>query len=278
MNFQPPEQDDPRDDDQRIQDADRASKYCNHLSTLIGIILGNKNRIGYLPGSPVAKSVQEAVAFLKDWPEAMPDVESAAPGVQDGTSGASRNEGDCTDCGGDCPRFCCQVYMSGFGSKGGLGNPDHPAAQPTQQSAQPVADEGEDAALSAAMQRGNSLGVKSSDALRIIAAYKVAQPAGLQTCNCRWNGETRVQQCTLHQAWEDNQHDQADELRHFRAAQPVEVQRVRDAIDVYHAALDDRLHAGHAAGRAIDAIEQALGMPWIQGASLKPTSSEGSVK
>lgn len=102
--------------------------------------------------------------------------------------------------------------------------PSRPA-QPPQQSAQPVADDGEDAALSAAMQRGNSLGVKSSDALRIIAAYKVAQPAGLQTCNCRWNGETRVQQCTLHQAWEDNQHYQADELRHFRAAQPVEVQR-----------------------------------------------------
>ena len=59
------------------------------------------------------------------------------------------------------------------------------------------------------------------------------------------------------------------------AAQPVEVQQVRDAIDVYHAELDDRLHAGHSMGRAIDAIEQALGMPWIQGASLKPTSSEG---
>lgn len=28
-----------------------------------------------------------------------------------------RKEGDCTQCGGDCPEHCCQVYMSGFGSR-----------------------------------------------------------------------------------------------------------------------------------------------------------------
>jgi hypothetical protein len=42
-----------------------------------------------------------------------------------------RVEGDCVQCGGDCPEFCCQVYMSGFGSYG-IGNPFHPAAKKTQ--------------------------------------------------------------------------------------------------------------------------------------------------
>lgn len=36
---------------------------------------------------------------------------------------ASRNEGDCVQCGGDCPEFCCQVYHSGFGSKPYTGKP-----------------------------------------------------------------------------------------------------------------------------------------------------------
>ena len=88
------------------------------------------------------------------------------------------------------------------------------AAQLPQQSAQPVAQ---------MVGLDDGLGTVYVEFLcdRPIAGtklYPAAQPVGLQTCNCRWDGETTVQQCTLHQAWEDNQHDQADELRHFRAA------------------------------------------------------------
>lgn len=38
-------------------------------------------------------------------------------------AGEARNEGDCVECGGDCPRFCCQVFISGFGSKPFTGEP-----------------------------------------------------------------------------------------------------------------------------------------------------------
>lgn len=54
-----------------------------------------------------------------------------APAQPASTEGASRNEGDCSQCGGDCPEHCCQVYTSGFGGYG-IGNPYHPAARPAQ--------------------------------------------------------------------------------------------------------------------------------------------------
>jgi hypothetical protein len=37
--------------------------------------------------------------------------------------------------------------------------------------------------------------------LDLVAVYIAAQPAPVQqTCNCRWDGEVQVQQCTLHEA------------------------------------------------------------------------------
>jgi hypothetical protein len=38
------------------------------LSTAIGLLMGNKERIGYKPGSVVDKFVDECVERLKDWP------------------------------------------------------------------------------------------------------------------------------------------------------------------------------------------------------------------
>lgn len=43
--------------------------------------------------------------------------------------------------------------------------------------------------------------------------------------------------------------------------------QVRTAINRYHLALDDRAHGGLAAHTALESIQQALGMPWIQGAA-----------
>jgi len=40
---------------------------------------------------------------------------------------------------------------------------------------------------------------------------------------------------------------------------------IRAAVTAYHLALDRREQGGGAAGQALDAIEQALGMPWVQG-------------
>lgn len=44
--------------------------------------------------------------------------------------------------------------------------------------------------------------------------------------------------------------------------------KVRDAITGYHLALDERQHGGVAANAALDAIQDALGMQWVQGAAL----------
>lgn len=38
------------------------------LSTAIGLLMGHKDRIGYKPGSVIAKFVDECVERLKDWP------------------------------------------------------------------------------------------------------------------------------------------------------------------------------------------------------------------
>lgn len=50
---------------------------------------------------------------------------------------------------------------------------------------------------------------------------------------------------------------------------------VREAVRGYYAALDRREHGGAAQDRAFRAIEQALGMQWVQGASLKQPNDGG---
>jgi hypothetical protein len=50
---------------------------------------------------------------------------------------------------------------------------------------------------------------------------------------------------------------------------------VRAAVQTYYAALDRRQHGGVAQDAALRAIEQALGMRWVQGATLKGGESEG---
>jgi hypothetical protein len=37
--------------------------------------------------------------------------------------------------------------------------------------------------------------------------------AGAQTCNCRWDGEVQVQQCTLHEAHVDAIHEWAERAK-----------------------------------------------------------------
>ncbi len=44
------------------------------LSTLIGLFLGAKERIGYKPGSVIDKIIAEAVEHLGDWPNETPPV------------------------------------------------------------------------------------------------------------------------------------------------------------------------------------------------------------
>lgn len=57
--------------------------------------------------------------------------------------------------------------------------------------------------------------------------------------------------------------DRAKEMREGDA-----VQAVRMAIRDYHYALDTRQHGGVAQGKAVGAIEEALGMPWKRGVEL----------
>ena len=55
----------------------------------------------------------------------------------------------------------------------------------------------------------------SRDGKRIDPASIYAQQAEpvLQTCNCRWNGEVQVQQCTLHEAHVDAIHEWAERAK-----------------------------------------------------------------
>jgi len=50
------------------------------LSTMIGLFLGAKDKIGYKPGSVIDKVVAEAVEHLKDWP--YPEPAPAQPGQE----------------------------------------------------------------------------------------------------------------------------------------------------------------------------------------------------
>lgn len=47
------------------------------------------------------------------------------------------------------------------------------------------------------------------------------------------------------------------------------LEKVRDAVRGYYAALDRREHGGVAQNKAFAQIEAALGMNWVQGATLK---------
>lgn len=49
------------------------------------------------------------------------------------------------------------------------------------------------------------------------------------------------------------------------ARMPQELLEVQRAVRDYHFALDTRQHGGTAAHKALDAIQEALGMPWTQG-------------
>jgi hypothetical protein len=52
---------------------------------------------------------------------------------------------------------------------------------------------------------------------------------------------------------------------------PFPLPHIKRAITDYHKALDHREHGDVAAHKALEAIQAALGMPWVQGASLPPT-------
>lgn len=60
--------------------------------------------------------------------------------------------------------------------------------------------------------------------------------------------------------------DQADDML-------TALSTVRKAVSEYHLALDSRQHGGVAAGRAVDIIQAALGMPWVAGEALKASQS-----
>lgn len=51
---------------------------------------------------------------------------------------------------------------------------------------------------------------------------------------------------------------------------------VRAAIKEYHYALDCREHGGVAAHKALNSIQAALGMSWVQGASLALIPDDGN--
>lgn len=76
----------------------------------------------------------------------------------------------------------------------------------------------------------------------------------------------------LEEAISDFQHwYRQDDPVTYPGDRPFPLLAVRSAIGDYHHALDKRAHGGVAAYHAIQAIESALALPWVQGASLKDT-------
>lgn len=57
-------------------------------------------------------------------------------------------------------------------------------------------------------------------------------------------------------------------LLNYPGDAPPALSTVRDSITDYHKALDNREHGGVAAHAALDRIMFAMGMPWVQGATL----------
>ena len=62
--------------------------------------------------------------------------------------------------------------------------------------------------------------------------------------------------------------DKLRELQNNLHALNLTMSRIQQAITDYHHALDTRQHAGAAANKLTDAIQEIAGMPWIQGATL----------
>lgn len=59
--------------------------------------------------------------------------------------------------------------------------------------------------------------VNAAPAVTPTASADVERDAVLQTCNCRWDGDTQVQQCTLHEAHVDAIHEWADRAKEAEA-------------------------------------------------------------
>lgn len=56
---------------------------------------------------------------------------------------------------------------------------------------------------------------------------------------------------------------------------PVTERKIRDAIQEYYKALDEHKHGGAAAQKALDEIQEILGMSWKRGASKAADTSPG---
>lgn len=59
---------------------------------------------------------------------------------------------------------------------------------------------------------GDAFVKRAAEVLDLLASAPPA-PQALTTCNCRWDGETQVQQCTLHEAHVDAIHEWAERAK-----------------------------------------------------------------
>lgn len=64
-----------------VQHAVGLARACELLSTTIGILMGQREMRGYTDNSPIAATVNEAVEFLRPWPEKIPQAEAQAEPV-----------------------------------------------------------------------------------------------------------------------------------------------------------------------------------------------------
>lgn len=63
--------------------------------------------------------------------------------------------------------------------------------------------------------------------------------------------------------------DKLKEMQDSLHALHLATNRIRQAITEYHHAIDTRQHVGVAADKLTSAIQEIMGMPWIQGATLQ---------
>jgi hypothetical protein len=106
-----------------------------------------------------------------------------------------------------------------------------------------------------------------------------AQPAPVQqTCNCRWDGEVQVQQCTLHQAHVDAIHEWAERAKSAEAklvAQPApDLQAELDATNRQVEILSDALAESRREVAALKAVQEPVGYEYHE---YRPYGAPGEI-
>ena len=107
--------------------------------------------------------------------------------------------------------------------------------------------------------------------VKLIASLRaaLAEPT-LQTCNCRWDGEVQVQQCTLHEAHVDAIHEWAE-----RAKTAEKKLRRLSAVEAENETLKKTVEA---LAQAVARLQQHHATAWNRGHTMGMKANEDTAR